>query len=90
MTVKSSSAYGSNNLNFERKNFSLNDPLEPQIENAILDFINNPPHIPKRRFIIAHNQMLSLYRRMNFYPEKKVLFEFYKNKIIQLEKGKEK
>lgn len=93
MAIKDSSVYDSNDLYLLRKNLGGKAQPKTQIEKIIFDFIDNPPDIPKRRFIIAHNQMLSLYRRMNYHPEKKVLCKFYENRIkqiIQLEKGNEK
>ncbi len=64
-----------------------------RLEKIILDFMRNPPNIPKRDFVIARNQILSLFRRMKYHPENIVLCKFYENRIkqiIQLEKGKEK
>jgi hypothetical protein len=64
-------------------------PLKKGIAKIILNFIDDPPKIPRRRYIIARHQLLSLYRRMNFHPEKVDLCTLYENeikKIIILEK----
>ena len=43
--------------------------LKIRLEKIILDFMNNPPSIPNRGFVIARNQILSLYRRMRYLPQ---------------------
>ncbi len=93
MAIKDSSVYGSNNLYLVKESKELKAQLGIKIEKIILAFINNPPNSPVRRFTIAYNQILSLYRRRRYHPEKKVLCKFYENRIkqiIQLEKGNEK
>ena len=50
-------------------------------------------HVPRRRYIIARRQLLSLYRRMKFHPENKALCEGYIDQIkqiIYLERGNKK
>lgn len=64
-----------------------------EVSSLILDFLDTSRHIPRRRFIIARNQLLSLYRRMNYHPENKALCEGYIDQIkqiIQLERGNKK
>jgi len=93
MAVKDSIVCGSDDLHIVRKIITSKDQLESQIEKIILNFINNPPNIPQRQYIIARNQLLSLYRRMGYHPENIALCKFYENRIkqiIQLKKGKEK
>lgn len=93
MAVKNSSAYDSSGLNLASENAKLIIQVENKVEKIILSFIDNPPNIQQRRYIIARNQLLSLYRRMRYHPENIALCKFYENRIkqiIQLEKGKEK
>lgn len=93
MAVRDSYEYDSSNLHLKGDDRKVNFQLETNIEKIILNFIRNPPNIPKRRYVIARNQLLSVYRRMEYYPEKKELCKFYENRIIEiikLEKGKEK
>ena len=69
------------------------DSTYQSIENLVLAFFKDSQNIPKRRFIIAKNQILSLYRRMKFHPENKALCRAYIvqiTQIIQLERGNEK
>jgi len=92
MSVKDS-AYDPNGLSLASENVKLIIQAENRIEKIILNFIDNPPNIPRRRYVIARNQMLSLYRRMKYHPENIALCKFYENRIrqiIQLEKGKVK
>lgn len=63
------------------------------VENLILEFLNSSQDIPRRRYIIARNQLFSLYRRMKYHPENKRLCQAYCDqikKIIQLERGNKK
>ena len=76
MAVKDSNSYDFHDLPLPRGNLEFKVQSEAEIKKFILGFINKPPNIPRRRFIVARNQMLSLYRRMNYHPEKKVLCEF--------------
>jgi len=69
------------------------DSTFQSIENLVLAFFKGSQNIPKRRFIIAKNQILSLYRRMKFHPENKALYRAYIdqiNQIIKLERGNKK
>ncbi|MHA2007085.1 MAG: hypothetical protein ACXACO_08185 [Promethearchaeota archaeon] len=54
------------------------------IEDEIIKFFNRIPEIPKRDHIIAKNQILSLYRRMKYYPKKKDLNNYYVDNILQI------
>ncbi|MFW9939456.1 MAG: hypothetical protein ACFFFT_00350 [Candidatus Thorarchaeota archaeon] len=63
------------------------------IEKYIINFLKHSHDIPKKRLIIARNQIFSLYRRMKIYPEKKALCKVYADQIIQiikLERGNKK
>ncbi|MBA7520190.1 hypothetical protein ES705_12283 [subsurface metagenome] len=69
------------------------DSTSQSIEDLVLGFLKESQNIPKRRFIIARNQILSLYRRMKIYPENKALRRAYIDQIkqlIKLERGNEK
>jgi len=69
------------------------DSTYQSIENLVLAFLKDSQNIPKRRFIIARNQILSLYRRMKFHPENKALSRAYIDQIkqiIKLERGNKK
>ncbi len=93
MAVDDRVVHDSNDLYLPRDDLKLSVQADTEIKRIILNFVNNPPNIPRRRYVIACSQMISLYRRMGYHPEKKVLCKFYENrikKIIQLEKGKEK
>ncbi len=93
MSAKNSSIYHSDDLPLKREDRLRRAQIVTGIKRVILNFIDNPPNIQRRRYIIACNQMLSLYRRMNYHPENIALCQFYKNRIkqiIKLEKGKEK
>ena len=69
------------------------DSASQPIENLVLNFLKDSQNIPRRRFIIARNQILSLYRRMKIHPENKALRRGYIDQIkqiIKLERGNEK
>jgi len=69
------------------------DGKSQSIENLVLDFLKDSQNIPRRRFIIARNQILSLYRRMKIHPENKALRRGYIDQIkqiIKLERGNKK
>jgi len=69
------------------------DSRSQSIENLVLNFLKDSQNIPKRRFIIARNQILSLYRRLKITPENKALYRAYIDQIkqiIKLERGNEK
>ena len=75
----------------------INNEIETQpwqeIAYLILDFLNSSEHVPRRRYIIARRQLLSLYRRMKYHPENKALCEGYIDQIkqiIYLERGNKK
>ena len=72
------------------------DDKEQTIEEIIVGFVKftkNNKRIKRKRAIIALNQIYSLYRRMDFHPDKKGLIKKYENdikEIIKLERGKAK
>ena len=71
----------------------IKDNSAQSLENIILNFLKDSRSIPKRRFVVARNQIFSLYRRMKLYPEKRALCKGYNDQIIQiikLERGIEK
>lgn len=93
MAVKERIVYQSSDLHLSSGDLDSLDKEKNQIEKIIQNFIDNPPSILTRGYIIAYNQVLSLQRRMDYHPEKKLLKEFYENQIkqvIKLEKGKDK
>ena len=63
---------------------------ERTIEQIMVSFIENHKGVPKNRFVIARNQIYSLYKRMEYHPDKKLLIEKYESdikKIIKFERG---
>lgn len=60
------------------------------IEQIIVSFVKDHRGVPKDRFIIARNQIYSLYKRMSFHPDKKSLITKYESdikEIVKLERG---
>ncbi len=93
MAIENSNALGSGDLSLPKEVLEKEVQSGVKIEEIILDFFNNPPDIPRRRYVVARNQILSLHKRMGYHPENIALCQFYKNRIkqiIKLEKGKEK
>ena len=90
MAIRNDSFHWNNNIDRHNK---IENTTSQSVENVILNFLEHPQNIPKRRFIIAKNQILSLYRRMKFHPENKALSRAYIGQIkqiIKLERGNKK
>jgi hypothetical protein len=93
MAVRRDSVYEIDGVEGEyNKREDTSQPCEG-VSSLILDFLKTSHNIPRRRYIIARNQLLSLYRRMRLHPENKPLCEGYIDQIrqiIQLERGTKK
>lgn len=93
MAVRRDSVYEIDGVEVRYNEGKENSQPCEEISFLILDFLKTSHTIPRRRFIIARSQLLSLYRRMEYHPENKALCEGYIDQIKQiilLERGTKK
>ena len=93
MAVRRESVYKFNKAEVNCNGMKDSNQSCEEIGLLILNFLRTSQNIPKRRYIIAKNQLLSLYRRMKYHPENKALCEGYVDQIkqiIYLERGNKK